>query len=417
METERGIRKVIVARSRLILTEVFFEPLVMKLTLVEDSKAKKMWTDGISVGVNPDWASEASLDEITARLCEITMHNANGHGWRMSGRDPADWNKAADYSLWSLLKNAGYALPTDVFHDARFDGKSPEFIYNEIHVEPPPSQSPTPQPQEQPESEQGQDEQQNEGDGDQSEPGDNSGKGEPEPEEQQESDPGSDGEIRPPPVNVDRDELANEWQQAVLQAANAAQAQGRLPAGMERLVEQIKHPKIPWQEELRKIVQQIIAKADFSWRRPNKRYVTQGIYMPEIRSERMPAGVVYWDTSGSMDDQKTRAKCAGETVSIIDECRPERLFLIYGDAKVQHVDEFEPGDPVVFHPKGGGGTDFQPIFKYIEDHDLDPAFFIGITDLYGTFPTKAPEDYPVIWCATTSAAAPFGEILRLPANE
>lgn len=425
--TEVALRKVRKARANLILDEVFFGPLAFKLILKPDPTARKMWTDGVYIGFNPAWVTEAPLDEIISRICEITMHNADGHSWRMEGRDPHDWNIAADYSLWGILKNAKFALPNDVYYSADYNGLSPEMIYTKIHKPPPPPEEASePEPdqeesesedeergEENPPDDDEEDEGEDEGNGDESdEPSDEGGDGD-ETEDQPQRDPGSDGEVRPVPMEVDPGELEADWQMAVLEAYAQAKAAGHAPAGLERLVEKIINPVIPWQETLRKIVQQIIAKADYSWRRPSRRYISQGFYLPEVRSERMPAGVILWDTSGSRDDEQSRAECAAECASIIDECRPEKLYVMYVDTEVNRVDVFEPGDPIEFHPMGGGGTDFISAFEHIEKEGWEPAFFIGITDLYATFPAKAPEGYPVIWCATTNAVAPWGEVLRL----
>jgi predicted metal-dependent peptidase len=181
---------------------------------------------------------------------------------------------------------------------------------------------------------------------------------------------------------------------------------------MRQRVEEIKSPQVPWRETMRKVVQPVIIHQDFSWARPNRRWAPQGIFMPELRSERMPAGVVYWDTSGSRDYADARAEAGAEVISIIDECRPEKLYVIYGDTEVTKVEIFEPDDVITFNPVGGGGTAFEPIFSWIEENQIEPAFFIGITDAIGSFPAQAPE-YPTIWCVSGRGAVPFGERIQL----
>jgi predicted metal-dependent peptidase len=49
---------------------------------------------------------------------------------------------------------------------------------------------------------------------------------------------------------------------------------------------------------------------------------------------------------------------------------------------------------------GGGGTDFRPVFRYIDEHsELDPSLLIFFTDGYGTYPERPPA-YPVMWFLT-----------------
>ena len=62
--------------------------------------------------------------------------------------------------------------------------------------------------------------------------------------------------------------------------------------------------------------------------------------------------------------------------------------------------------------KGGGGTDFRPVFDYITEHDLKPETMVYLTDLYGDFPHEAPA-YPVVWAATTNENVPWGDVVRI----
>lgn len=63
---------------------------------------------------------------------------------------------------------------------------------------------------------------------------------------------------------------------------------------------------------------------------------------------------------------------------------------------------------------GGGGTDFRPVFAYLEEQAIMPQSLIFLTDLCGQFPEEGP-NYPVIWAATTTAQAPFGETIPMSA--
>ena len=403
--TETALRKVIQARSNLILDEPFFGTLALRLDLVPDPTCQTFWTDGKRMGFNPAYANSQTLAKTTGLVCEEVMHNADGHPWRRDGRDPREWNEACDYSLMPIIVASGKQIPDDSLYDPRFDGMAAEQIYALRQQE---------------RSQQNQD-----GGGKKSEGGDHqkeeskqSGHGQEEDREsdgesegQEESDkPMSGGEVRDC-TDDDAPTLEAEWEVAVIQAAQAAKAQGKLPAGIERLVEEIRRPKIDWRAALRRFVQ-TCAKQDFSWRQPNRRYVSYGLYLPELRSEQMPDVGILWDSSGSRDDNEARAECGAESASVIEECKPEKTHVIYCDARVQRVDVFEQGDPVKFSPCGGGGTDFRPAFEYVEKENLDLACMIVITDLMGTFPDKEPP-YPVLWVSTTDRTAPFGETLRL----
>lgn len=427
-DAKNAMRKVIKARSAMLLDESFFGDLAMNMKLVADPNCKAFWTDGVHIGVNPEYAAKCSFDEICARICEMVMHNAHGHPWRIEGLDPHDANVAADYALWAIMKTTKYPLPPNVYYDQQYNGLSLEAIYYRIHQTKPP-QPEEPEPEAEPGESNDEDEGEQQGDdgdnGSENGPGDGDSDDEGSDDESDErgepKDPGSDGEVRPVPQDADPAEIKAKWELAVIQAAQAAIAQGTLPAGMERLIEEIQDPPVDSKSALRKFIQQA-AKNDYSYRRPNRRYVAQGYYLPSRMSEVLPPVAILWDTSGSRDDAKSRAECAAQVADIFNEARPQKLYVIYCDAAVQRVDVFEPDDEIIFRPKGGGGTDFRPAFEWIEkgedvemdnDPDLKPidepiACLIAITDMYGTFPEREP-DYPVMWFQTSDVKAPFGE--------
>jgi predicted metal-dependent peptidase len=65
-------------------------------------------------------------------------------------------------------------------------------------------------------------------------------------------------------------------------------------------------------------------------------------------------------------------------------------------------------------PVGGGGTEFAPIFEYIDQNGLNPHALVVLTDMYGPVPDRGP-NYPVIWACTSSQVAPFGETISVGA--
>ena len=121
--------------------------------------------------------------------------------------------------------------------------------------------------------------------------------------------------------------------------------------------------------------------------------------------------VVAVDTSGSIGTQELE-QFAGEINAIINEAQPESIRVIYCDAALQAVEEFGPSEPITLSPKGGGGTDFVPPFRWVEENSVEPKCLIYLTDLCcNSFPV-AP-DYPVLWVTDSHRTPPFGEKLRI----
>lgn len=200
------------------------------------------------------------------------------------------------------------------------------------------------------------------------------------------------------------------WELAVGSAAKQAKAMGQLPAGMERFVDESGQNKVPWREVLHRFINQL-SRDDYTWARPNRKFVAMGAYMPSLYSERMGPIAVVVDTSGSID-QPTLDAFAAEIRAIVAQARPAKTTVIYCDAAVNHVDTFEPGEDLHFKLHGGGGTDFCPPFEYLEEHGEQPAALVYLTDMYGRFPSQEPE-FPVLWAATSDREGPFGETVKL----
>lgn len=381
--------RIIQARSNLILEEPFFGSLALRLELVSDPSCKTFWTDGRSIGFNPDYAAGLTLAEIEGVICHEVLHVSNGHPWRRGAREHKKWNVACDESINPIILEAGRTLPAGVLLSPQYQGMSAEEVYARLPQDS--GQDDKSQGQGQGQSSQGQ------------------GQGQDSQDQQgQDQSPAGCGEVRDAPVD-DAEALEAEWQVATFQAAQAAKAQGKLPASLERIVEELRQPKVDWKAALRRFVQQV-AREDYTWRTPDPRYVSAGLYLPGVRSEQMPAIAIGVDGSGSCWDKQE--EFAAELTSVMAECAPEMIVVIYADAKVQHVEEFQRGETINFVAKGGGGTSFRPVFEYIEQENIEPACLIYLTDLEGTFPESEPE-YPVLWAATTDIQPPFGETVRL----
>lgn len=453
------------ARRALVLDQPFFGVLSLKLELVEDKAVKTLEMDGRKLWFNPAYVESLSKWELIGVIAHEVLHCANGHVWRAENRDLKRWNHAADYAINPIVLDAGMVLPKGMLDGTPYKGQSAEEIYERLMQQPPsssPESSPdgeegeseeqedeSNQPQEQDvggddmgdgstdsegegnadpdsnpdndagngegegEDDQGGGESTNQGDGqqdDQSGDGNGDGSGESGGQGQGIPDGSECGQIRPCQDDA-QPELQADWSAAVLNAAKHAQGMGRLPKGLERLVEEIKNPPQDWKAILRRFVQ-ANARDDYSWQYPNPRYMHLGLYLPAMRSESMPPIVVGVDTSGSIDEVLL-GQFFGEIESIVGEVKPEKLHVVYCDDQIQGHDEFDPGEDVTPNPKGFGGTDFKPVFDYLEQEGITPACLVYLTDMLGSFPAHAP-DYPVLWGDTEGLVeAPFGETVRI----
>jgi predicted metal-dependent peptidase len=368
--------KLTAARTTLVLGSPFFGALALRLKLVSDPSCDTAWTDGVSIGYRPDFIDSLTQPELVGLLAHEVLHVANGHCWRRDGRDPRQWNVAADYAINGALVDAKFALPEDGLLDPQYTGKSAEWIYARLPQDPPPPESPE---------------------------GEDEGEGAPQGGSQ---DAPQAGEVRDAPQGEDAPSEA-EWQQAVREASQLA---GSMGGDLERHIEAATAARVDWRSILRRFVSET-ARADYTWTRPSPRYVASGMYLPALHSEALPPVVFGVDTSCSID-KVALSQFAAELDAAISEAQPSRVHVMYCDTAVRSSDTFEQGEPLTVTPKGGGGTDFRPLFEAVEDLPEPPCCVIYFTDLYGPFPTEEPP-YPVLWAATSDKVAPFGETVRL----
>jgi predicted metal-dependent peptidase len=222
------------------------------------------------------------------------------------------------------------------------------------------------------------------------------------------------GEVRDAPTDADEEgDVASEedWKQATQQAAAIASGQGSMPAGSERLVETVKQASVDWRSVLRRFLQEV-ARTDYSWVQPNRRYIAQGMYLPSLYSKEIGPMVVAIDTSGSIDNTLLSIFGA-EFESAVKEMQPRRVHAMYCDARIQGIDTFEQGEPVELNPRGGGGTSFVPVFDELDKLEDKPVCVVYLTDLFGDFP-KDDHGVPTLWVTPSryaQKAVPFGEIV------
>lgn len=376
--------KMVKARTGMVLDQPFFASLALRLRFKEDESCETVWTDGHTLGYNPKFVEGLPLDQVKGILAHEVMHLACAHHTRRGERDQKKWNVAGDYAINQILEDSKIALPEGHLIDPAFVGMASEQIYGHI---------PDPDPG---------------GQGNDQDQGQDQGK----------NDPGGCGEVRdakgPQGKDLSPAEKAQEeqnWKIATAQAVQQAKAMGDLPGGIARMVGEILAPHVDWREVLRRFVDQS-AKNDYTWARPNRRYLHSGLYLPSLYSETLPPIVIAVDTSGSIDSEMLD-QFASEMTNILREYKTS-CNVLYCDTEIEGVESFTSDDlPLKLNPQGGGGTDFRPPFAWVEKQGITPACLIYLTDMYcNRFPD--PPGYPVLWAKTDDyGQAPFGEEVRI----
>jgi len=395
---EEAMLKVVKARAALILEQAFFGSLALKLKVVIDWTAPTMWTNGVYMGFNPDFVlNHLTFEQTKGVICHEVMHCACAHMCRRGDRDMRKWNIAGDYAINGIIIPAGFVLPEDVLHNDAYDGMSAEAIYPLIP---------------------------DDGGGGEGKGNDPGGCGEVR-DLPPDSTGGSSGDDRSQPhtqpqtqaTQAQKDEAATDWKISAGVAAKAQKSMGNMPGGLERFIDELVNPKVPWTELLRQFVERA-AKNDYTWRMPNRRYLPMGIFLPSLYSEELGIVVVFIDTSGSVSKEEL-TQFASEISSILEEYKTE-IIVGYCDTRVAGHQVFTQDDlPLQLKPKGGGGTNFRPPFEWMKKEGIEPVCFIYLTDMEcNSFPDEPPE-FPVLWVSTQPLEKswygdpPFGELIEM----
>jgi predicted metal-dependent peptidase len=208
---------------------------------------------------------------------------------------------------------------------------------------------------------------------------------------------------------------AQEIDRALRQGEALARKRGEGKGNSDGVLGDLLKPEVDWREKLREFVQQTCQGNDEStWRKPNRRYLTQDMYMPSMHSESMGELVVGFDTSGSCFGGDVMTKFASELTAIIGAMRPEKTRVIYWDYNVQHEQVFDNGEFSMssLTPRGGGGTDGSVLFDYLREHNITPQAIVQFTDGYvGSWGTSS---VPTLWAVTErSIRAPYGQTVHI----
>ncbi len=372
MEIEKRLSK---AKTSLVLEHPFIGNIALNMPFEVTTEVPTAATNGKMVKFNPDFCEKLSDEELKFLVAHECMHPMLEHPFRRGERDIRRWNKAGDYVINQLLvdENMG-KMPEGGLYDNDIwqqGNGTTDGIYKVLPAE-------------------------EDGEGGVGSVG---GQGDP-------LDECLDADGSP----AEQEQNAAEWKVKVAQAAQAAKMMGKMSAGVERFVGTVLQPKVDWREVLQRFVEK--CKDDTrSWARPNRRFLSQGMYLPSTSGEAMGELVVAVDCSGSIGDDEIN-QFASEVLTIKEDSNPSAIHVVYFDNEVSHYDKFTRDDEVHITPHGGGGTAFSPVFEYLEKHNIEPVACVFLTDLYCSDFGNEPA-YPTLWVTTDSNStdAPFGEVV------
>lgn len=361
-------KRLIKARTSLVLEHPFIGTIALNMPMEFNDEIKTARTNGKRVQYSPHFVEELTDEEVKFLVAHECFHPMLEHNFRRGERSPKRWNQAGDYIINKLLidDSIGKMIQGGLHNPQLVQqaGGTTDGVYNLL-----------------PETE--------DDDGDD--------------DFDQDVEDGGDSP-------AESQQQAAEWKVRVAQAAQAAKMMGKLSANQQRFVDEILNPKVNWTDVTRRFLTR--CKADTrSFARPNRRFASQGLYMPSRSGERLGEVAFHIDCSGSIGSKELN-QFATEIKWVKEYLNPSVIHVLYFDSEVCHYDKFGASDDIVITPHGGGGTAFSPCFQYLRDNDINPVASIFLTDLYCNDFGDEP-DHPVLWVSNGTDEAPFGEVVMM----
>ncbi len=342
------------AKTKLMLEHPYFGSIASALEFEQSDDIESFESNGILFKYNDDFLNKCSIEEIEFTLANASMHYALCHQNREQQRESWLWQLATDYAINSMLLKNNLYPPEKINYQSRFEGMYAEEIYAILESEIDEKDY---------------------------------------IEQEQKS------------KKIVHDESTDiEFLEQLLQKSLKSD---ELPKDIERFFPKIYESQINWRDELRKYLDHF-RKDDYRFFPPNKRYIHQGIALPSLTSELLKI-IVAIDTSGSINEELL-GKFFAEFEAIMQSFSNYEIELIACDSKIQYHQTFYPGDTLAYQTKGGGGTDFRPVFEFVEKEIDNPSLLIYFTDANGRFPKIEPS-FDTLWVLSEKSEVPFGEIL------
>ena len=143
----------------------------------------------------------------------------------------------------------------------------------------------------------------------------------------------------------------------------------------------------------------------------NKRYLSSGVALPALSGSKAKI-VIAIDSSGSIDGSLL-SRFLSEVESIMNTFTNFQIDLLIADAKVLEHHILYAGDELSYNIKGGGGTNFENTFIYIDENIDDVNLLLYFTDGFGKFP-QDEENFDTVWILTKeNVKLPFGRVIYL----
>lgn len=342
----------------------FFTTILFSLKFKWDDTHRTAYTDGITIGFNPQFFMSMQPDERVGVLIHEAMHVAYLHMTRLGSRDKDIFNQAADHVINLQLLDRGFKLPSMRLADPDFKGMGTEAVYELLKQ----NQS-----------------------------------------KQQQN-------YMPDLVEggmPTEEEMESHVQDILVRAAIQSKMQGdkpgTIPGDIELFLDKLLNPKLPWNRILQKYLN-TFAKSDYSWKKPNRRFMPD-YYLPSLHNEALVELAYFVDTSGSVEDHQFKIMVS-EIAGVFKMLKPKSIVLGQFDTSIKSVEKINSLQELAKCKfTGRGGTYIQPVLEWATKNK--PQLLLIFTD--GGF-SMPKEHYKgnVVWLINDNPSwtAPYGKVIH-----
>jgi len=388
------VEKLTTARIGLLLKAPFFGNMATRMRLIQsDDWCPTAATNGRDFMYNTEFVKKLSVKKLEFLFAHEICHAIFDHFGRCGSRDRQLANIAQDYAVNQILvdERIGEKITeVKICYDPKYRGMAWEEIYDELYEKAEKISMPQLLAQlgelldEHIKEEEGAG-----ADGDKT----------------------KDGKGKPSLSKEEAEKLRQEIKEAMIQSAAAAGA-GKTPAGIMRMIKSMTEPKIDWRQLVQQEIQSIV-RNDYSFQRVNRKSMHSGAILPGMKEATTIDVAISIDMSGSIGEEDATAFLS-EIKGIMDQYEDYRINLwcfdteIYNWKTITHDEAHELEEYV---PEGGGGTDFEVNWTFMEENGIQPKKFIMFTDGYpcGGWGNEDFCDTIFIVKGNTQANAPFGQ--------
>jgi len=380
------VEKLTTARIGLLLKAPFFGNMATRMRLIQsDDWCPTAATNGRDFMYNTEFVKKLSVKKLEFLFAHEICHAIFDHFGRCGSRDRQLANIAQDYAVNQILvdERIGEKITeVKICYDPKYRGMAWEEIYDELYEKA--EKIPMSQLLQQLGELLDEHIKEEEGAG-------------------ADGDKTKDGKGKPSLTKEEAQKIKDEIKEAMIQSAAAAGA-GKTPAGIMRMIKSMTEPKIDWRQLVQQEIQSIV-RNDYSFTRVNRKSMHSGAILPGMKEATTIDVAIAIDMSGSIGEEDATAFLS-EIKGIMDQYEDYRINLwcfdtdIYNWKTITHDEAHELEEYV---PEGGGGTDFEVNWTFMEENQIQPKKFIMFTDGYpcGSW---GDEDY----CDTIFIGVPGG---------